>query len=67
MYDNMFYNWQMYETASAPHTLTSAVSTCLQADTCLLAGRCMRSTRLHAAPSSAAAVCMAAQPPAQRG
>lgn len=49
MFDNMFYNWQVYDTVSAPHTLTSALAICLPAARCLLTARRMHSSQLHAA------------------
>ena len=48
VFDNMFYNWQVFDTVSAPHTLTSALEVRLLADDCLLAARCMHSSQLHA-------------------
>ncbi len=49
VFDNMFYNWQVYDTVRAPHILTSALAICLPADKCLLAARCMHSSQLHPA------------------
>jgi hypothetical protein len=49
VFDNMFYNWQVYDTVGAPHTLTSALAIRPPAGTCLLTARRMHSSQLHAA------------------